>query len=303
MVRAFLLYLSDREAPRHFLAGNKLGRRLARRFIAGEGWQDALGVVGRLNAGGFDASLDYLGESVREPAAAEDACRAYLSLLDRVEAEGLRSHVSVKLTQLGLAIDEGLAQRNLQALCARAAEHDNFVRIDMEGSDFTEATLRVFRAVNAPRDVLGVVVQSYLRRAGQDVSELIKIGARVRLVKGAYKEPAEIAFQRKADVDKNFKKLAEMLLASGGYHAIATHDPRLIAHAREFARARNLSPEQFEFQFLYGVRRSLQRNLLRQGYRVRVYIPFGKQWYPYFMRRLAERPANVLFLLRNLFRR
>jgi proline dehydrogenase len=302
MLRSLLLYLSERKLPRQFLTSYSLGRRLARRFIAGEGWQDVLGAVGKLNAEGFDATLDYLGESVHEASAAEQACQVYLSLLDRLADEELRSHVSVKLTQLGLGIDEAMARRHLEALCERARRYRNFVRIDMEGSAYTESTLRLFRQVNAPREVLGVVVQAYLRRSESDVDELLKFGARIRLVKGAYQEPPELAFPRKADVDGNFLKLTEKLLASGGYHAIATHDRRMISRTRALAQARGLGAEQFEYQLLYGIERPLQRELLRQGYRVRVYVPFGKEWYPYFMRRLAERPANLVFLLRNLFR-
>lgn len=302
MLRSFLLYLSDRRLPKQFLTGRALGRRLARRFIAGETWQDALGAVGKLNVRGFDATLDYLGESVRQAAAAEEACQVYLGLLDRLAAEQLRSHVSIKLTQLGLDIDEGLARRNVESICERARRRRNFVRIDMEGSAYTERTLRLFRRVNAPRDVLGVVIQSYLRRSELDVDELVKFGARIRLVKGAYKEPPEIAFPDKTDVDRNFLRLAEKLLRSRGHHAIATHDPRMIAGAKACARRLGLGPDQFEFQLLYGIRRPLQRALRRQGYCVRVYVPYGKQWYSYFMRRLAERPANLIFLMRNLFR-
>ena len=302
MLRSFLLYLSEQEGLRNFLTRRSMGRRLAKRFIAGEELKDAVRAVGALNAEGFDATLDYLGESVHAEGAAKGACRAYFGLLDRLAAGRLRSHVSIKLTQLGLAIGESLARRHLATLCDHATRYHNFIRIDMEGSAYTESTLRVFREVNAPREVLGVVIQSYLYRSEKDVEELLKCGARIRLVKGAYQEPPELAFPRKADVDRNFIKLMEMLLSSGGYHAIATHDERMIAATQDFSRARRLSPECFEFQMLYGIRRQLQRDLLRQGYRLRVYVPYGKQWYAYFMRRLAERPANLVFLLRNLFR-
>jgi len=303
LLRSFLLYLSELETARHLLTRSGSGQRMARRFIAGEDLEDAVGAVHRLNDEGFEATLDYLGERVAEPAAAEEASRVYLGLLDRLHREGLRSHVSVKLTQLGLGIDGEQTRRLLGAIAERAASHHNFVRIDMEGSAYTESTLRLFRQVNAPRDALGVVIQSYLRRSERDVEELLAGGARIRLVKGAYKEPPELAFPHKADVDRNFVKLMERLLASGGYHAIATHDPRLIAATKAYAQAHGLSADRFEFQMLYGIRRHLWRELLRQGYRVRVYVPYGKQWYAYFMRRLAERPANVLFLARNLFRR
>lgn len=303
MLRSLLLYLSEREGPKNFLTQRSLGRQLARRFIAGEELEDAVRAVRELNAAGFEATLDYLGESVEEPSAAEDACKVYLAILDRLAAEGLRSHVSVKLTQLGLAIDEGMACQHLQAICERAARYHNFVRIDMEGSAYTESTLRVFRDLHGPRDVLGVAIQAYLYRSEKDVEDLLKCGGRIRLVKGAYQEPPELAFPRKADVDRSFLRLTEKLLASGVYHAIATHDARLIAATQAFARARGLGADRYEFQMLYGIRRHLQRELLRAGYRVRVYVPYGRQWYPYFMRRLAERPANLLFLMRNLLRR
>ena len=302
MLRSLLLYLSEREAPKTLLLRSSLGRRLAARFIAGEGLEDAVAAVRRLTAAGFTVTLDYLGESVHEARHAEEACQVYLSILDRLVAENIQSHISIKLTQLGLAIDEALTCRHLESICQRAAQYRNFVRVDMESSAYTDATLRVFRAVNAPRDVLGIVIQSYLYRSEKDVEELLKDGVRIRLCKGAYKEPPELAFPRKADVDRNYVKLMEMMLLSGHYHAIATHDPRMIAATQAFARAHGIGVDRFEFQMLYGIRRRLQHELLRQGYRVRVYVPYGKQWYAYFMRRLAERPANLLFLLRNLLR-
>ena len=302
MLRSLLRYLSDLDGPKKLLMGNPLGRRLASRFIAGEELADALRVIRRLNSEGFTVTLDCLGESVHEAAAAEAACQTYLQLLDRLAAEKLDSHVSVKLTQLGLAIDEGLARRNLARLVESAARHRNFVRVDMEGSAFTDATLRVFCSADAPRDAMGIALQSYLRRTEADVEEMLKRGVRIRLVKGAYKEPSDIAFARKRDVDRNYQKLTEKLLASGIYHAIATHDERIIAATERFARAHGIAAENFEFQMLYGIRRQLQRALVQQGWRVRLYVPFGREWYPYFMRRLAERPANLFFLMRNLFR-
>jgi proline dehydrogenase len=303
MLRSTLLYLSECETPKKFLTRHSVGRRLASRFIAGEELEDALRAVRQLNARGFTVTLDCLGESVHEAAAAEEACRVYLEVLDRLAAEQLGSHVSVKLTQLGLAIDEALACRLLSSICERAARYHNFVRVDMEGSAFTEKTLRVFRTLNVPREVLGIAIQAYLYRSEKDVDALLQLGARIRLVKGAYMEPPELAFPKKADVDRNFQKLTEKLLSSGQYHAIATHDGHLIAATQAFARARGLAPDCFEFQFLYGIRRQLQRELLQQGWRVRVYVPYGRQWYPYFMRRLAERPANLFFLARNLLRK
>jgi proline dehydrogenase len=303
MLRSLLLYLSEHESARKLLSHNTLGRRLAQRFIAGEELDDAVRTVRRLNQEGLDATLDYLGEEVAEPAAAREAGAIYVALLDRIAAEGLRSHVSIKLTQLGLAVSLELAREQLKAVADRAIYHQNFVRIDMEGSAYVRNTLRLFREVDAPRDALGVVIQSYLYRSQKDVEELLKMGARVRLVKGAYKEPPKIAFPAKSDVDASFVKLMKMLLSSGGYHAIATHDTRMIAATETFARAQNLSTDRSEFQMLYGIRRQLQRDLAARGYHVRVYVPFGKQWYPYFMRRLAERPANLLFLAKQLFRR
>jgi proline dehydrogenase len=302
MLRPILLYLSQKQTPKKILMGHTLGRRMAARFIAGEELEDALRVVRRLNADGFMVTLDLLGESVQQAAETDAACQAYVHLLERLAADGLNSHVSVKLTQLGLAIEEGLACRHLSSICECAARHNNFVRVDMEGSAFTESTLRVFRTVNAPRQVAGIAIQSYLYRSDKDVEELLRCGARVRLVKGAYDEPREIAYQRKRDVDRSFARLMELLLSSGIYHAIATHDARLIAAAQQYVRAHDIAPDRYEFQLLYGIRRRLARDLLRQGERVRIYVPFGRQWYSYFMRRLAERPANVLFLLRNLFR-
>ena len=302
MLRAFLLYLSEKEFPKTILTGHSFGRRLAQRFIAGDSLEDAVKAVRAITAEGFEVTLDCLGESVHDASAAAEACEVYLGILDRLAAEGLRSHVSIKLTQLGMAIDEELTLKHLRALCERAKQHHNFIRIDMEGSAYTETTLRIFRAVNEPRDVLGMVIQSYLRRSERDVEELVKCGARVRLVKGAYQEPPDIAFPKKSDVDASFVKLTEMLLASGQYHAIATHDDRMILATKEIVAMRGLGKDQFEFQMLYGIRRQLQRDLLRQGFRVRVYVPYGRQWYAYFMRRLAERPANLFFLIKNFFR-
>jgi proline dehydrogenase len=302
MLRSFLLYLSEREALKNLLSRYALGRRLAGRFIAGEELDDAVRVVRRLTGEGFAVTLDYLGESVHETQDAEQARDVYLSILERLEAEGIQSHISVKLTQLGLDIDEALACRNVRAICKRAARFRSFVRIDMESSAHTDAALRVLQAADFPAEVLGIVIQAYLYRSENDIAGLLQRGARVRLCKGAYMEPPEVVFPRKADVDANFVKLMETLLASGHYHAIATHDPKMVAATLEFARARGISAERFEFQMLYGIARRMQRELLQKGYRVRIYVPYGKQWYSYFMRRLAERPANLLFLLKNLVR-
>ena len=302
MLRSLLLYLSERKAPKKLLTGTSLGRRVASRFIAGEDLEDALLVIRRLNREVFLVTLDCLGESVDEASTAEAACDAYVQLLHRLAVEKLNSHVSIKLTQLGLAIDEELARRNLKCIAESAAAYKNFVRVDMEGSAFTDATLRLFCSVDAPRDVVGIAIQAYLRRTKGDVEELLKRGVRIRLVKGAYKEPPDIAFPNKHEVDRNYQELTEKLLASGIYHAIATHDESIIAFTERLARTRGISPESFEFQMLYGIRRRLQRALIKQGWRVRLYVPYGPEWYAYFMRRLAERPANLLFVMRNLLR-
>ena len=303
MLRSLLLYLSEREAPKNLLTSLSAGRRLADRFIAGETLDSAVRAVRRLNAEGFEVTLDHLGESVSDQATAEEACRVYVGLLDRIATERLGSHISIKLTQLGLAFSEELAQGLLGTICEAAARRHTFVRIDMESSAYVDATLRVFRKAAAPRDVLGVVIQSYLYRSERDVDELLHEGVRIRLVKGAYQEPREVAYPDKKDVDRNFVVIMQKLLLSGIYHGIATHDAHMVASTEALARAHQIGPDRFEYQMLYGIQRQLQRSLLRRGRRVRVYVPYGSQWYAYFMRRLAERPANVLFVLRQLFQK
>ena len=250
------------------------------------------------------ASLDLLGESVAGPAEARAARDTYLETLDRIRRAGADANVSVKLTQMGLAIDERLCVENLRAIIAKARADGSFVRIDMEQSDYTERTLQLFRRTFHPEfgNAVGVVLQSYLRRTERDVEDMIALGARVRLCKGAYQESPAVAFPNKRDVDANYVRCMEWLLERGNYPGIATHDTAIIAHAKDFARQRGVAPQRFEFQMLYGVRRDLQRRLRREGYNVRVYVPFGSHWYPYLMRRLAERPANVVFLLGNIVR-
>ncbi|MGH9431691.1 MAG: proline dehydrogenase family protein [Terriglobia bacterium] len=302
MLRSTLLYLSERETPRKLISRLSSGKRLASRFIAGENLDEALDVVRRLNHDGFDVTLDLLGESVSNRVAAEQASHAYTAILDRIATEGLRSNISIKLTQLGLEIGPEVAHQNLNPIWQAAASRHTFVRIDMEGSAYTQSTLRVFYEAGAPRESLGVVIQSYLYRSEKDVDDLLKHGAQIRLVKGAYNEPPELAFPRKQDVDENFALLMKKLLSSGNYHAIASHDPAMIEATKAFARESRLKQDSFEFQMLYGIRRDLQNQLKNEGYRVRIYVPYGGQWYAYFMRRLAERPANLIFLLKNLGR-
>jgi len=304
MIRAGLLWLSEQPQVFKFVRRNGLARRFAARFVAGETVESGVAALTRLNAAGLTASLDLLGEAVHSAAEARAARDTYLQTLDRIRTAGAAAHVSVKLTQMGLDIDAGLCVDNLRPIIARAKADGSFVRIDMEQSDYTERTLQLFRQKFHPEfgNAVGVVLQSYLRRTERDVEDMVALGARVRLCKGAYKEPEAVAFPRKRDVDANYVRAMERLLAKGDYPAIATHDVRILDHAKAFARDKGIAPARFEFQMLYGVRRDLQLALQRQGYNVRVYVPFGTQWYPYLMRRLAERPANVAFLLGNVMR-
>jgi len=281
---------------------NGLSRSVAHRWVAGETLEDAIAAARTLNASGFPVSLDLLGENVLDKDGAIRAADTYVAMFDRIAAEKLNGNISLKLTQLGLDLDPALCESLVARIADSAARHRNFLRIDMEGSPYTQRTVDLCKRVRARTDSVGTVIQSYLRRSEQDVRGLIAVGCRIRLVKGAYKEPPETAFPAKADVDANFVSLMKILLPSGIYHGIATHDPRMIDATKDFASSNGIGKEQFEFQMLYGIRTDLQRQLLGEGYRLRVYIPFGTDWYPYFMRRLAERPANLTFFLRNLFR-
>ena len=302
MLRAGLLWLSEQPRVFTFVQRNGLARRFAARFVAGETVDDAVAALKQLNAAGILASLDLLGEAVGGAPEARAARDVYLQTLDRSHRARADSNVSVKLTQMGLDIDEGLCVDNVRAIVRRARQYDSFVRIDMEGSAYTEMTLRLFTERFHPEfgNAVGVVLQSYLRRTERDLADMIARGARVRLCKGAYKEPPEVAFPAKRDVDASYVRCMEQLLERGTYPGIATHDVRIIAHAKAFARRRGIVPGRFEFQMLYGVRRDLQHALRRDGWNVRVYVPFGEQWYPYLMRRLAERPANIAFLLGSI---
>ena len=302
MMRAMLLEMSESKRLARWVTTNGVTRRMSRRFVAGETLEDSLAVARACNEAGMKATLDFLGENVANEAAARAARDMYLGIFDRIAAEKLDSNVSLKLTQLGLDLNEKLCEELLASIVERAASHGNFVRVDMEGSAYTQRTIGLVKRVRAKNPAMGTVVQSYLFRSEQDVRDLLAIGCRIRLCKGAYKEPPEIAFPKKADVDANYVKLMQMLLPSGVYHGIATHDPRMIAATREFAAKQGIGKDQFEFQMLYGIRPDLQRQLVRDGYPMRIYIPYGTEWFPYFMRRLAERPANVVFILRNLFR-
>jgi proline dehydrogenase len=283
-----------------------MGRKISGRFVAGMTVADALDATARTNALGMSVSVDNLGENVTNVAEAKESAKLYDELLDDITERKLDANVSLKLTHMGLDLDPALARSIVSDLVAHAVRANNFVRVDMEGSPYTQVTLEVVRELHAQpghAGHVGAVIQAYLHRSEADVRELCASGIRIRLCKGAYKEKPEIAFQDKADVDANFVKLMKILLQSGTYHGIATHDPKMIEATKAFARAENIPPTAFEFQMLYGVRRDLQEQLVRDGWRMRVYIPFGTEWYPYLMRRLAERPANLLFILKNLFRR
>ena len=279
-----------------------LARRLAARFVAGDTWADGLEAGRRINREGIAVTFDRLGESVTSLAEAEVSRDEYLRVLAEISDHHLDANVSIKLTQFGMDISEQACRANVEQLVRKARDLNSFVRIDMESSEYTERTLRLVNDMHAQYKTVGTVIQAYLRRSEKDIENLCAQGIRVRLCKGAYLEPAEVAFQAKSVVDRNFVHLMRILLAAGTYPAIATHDEKIIQNAKDFANTRQLSRDSFEFQMLYGIRRDLQRKLVAEGYRLRLYVPFGKAWYPYFMRRLAERPANVLFLARNLLR-
>jgi proline dehydrogenase len=275
----------------------------ARRFIAGETIDEAIAVARSIEATGLTQTLDYLGESVASINEADRATRTYLSILQHIAADGIGRNVSLKLTQLGLTIDRATCVDNLRRILDAAAPHQFFVRIDMEDSPFTQVTLDIFETIwqQGYRNA-GIVLQSYLPRSLADARRMNQLGARVRLVKGAYKEPKSVAYQSKTDVDDAFIEIMKALLGEGTYPAIATHDPALLAATREFAATRNIDPGRFEFQMLFGIRRDLQMSLSREGFGMRVYVPFGREWFPYFMRRLGERPANIGFVIKSLMR-
>lgn len=305
MVGLLLQALARQPSLRRFAESSRLGRRLSERFVAGLELPQALEAAASCRRAGLATTLDHLGENVASPPEAAAAAAGAAASLEALAARGLDANISVKLTQFGLDVPGGgetLAGEHLRRLARRARDLGAFIRVDMESSAYTEATLRLVAEVHAQDLPVGAVVQAYLHRSAADIERLIAAGVRLRLVKGAYREPAHVALQNKSEVDANFVRLLRRLLEAGNYPAIATHDPRMIAAAQACARELRLSADRFEFQMLYGIRRDLQSGLRQQGWRVRVYIPYGVDWYPYFMRRLAERPANLLFLLRNLAR-
>lgn len=275
----------------------------ARAFIAGEKLSDAVKVVRKLNQKGIMATLDFLGENVKNAIMAENAVNAYIELLDVIAKEGINSNVSLKLTQMGLDIDYNFCLENIKKIAKKAKETGNFVRIDMEGSFYTQKTLDLFKEVFKDFENVGIVIQAYLKRSYEDVKELNKLGARIRLCKGAYKEPAEIAYKKMKEIRENFLKISELLFQNGNYPAFATHDTYLINRIKEMAKEKGKRPEDFEFQMLFGIRPKTQERIAQEGYRMRVYVPFGTHWFPYYYRRLRERKENVFFVVKNLFKR
>ena len=305
MLRAAFISLSENRSLRHLAESSSIGQRVSGRFVAGTYVEDALAATQATNALGMSVSIDNLGENVTNADEARKSADLYHQLLDRISERGLNANVSLKLTHMGFDVDRKLATDIVSSLVEHARQKQNFVRVDMEGSPYTQRTLDLVQQIHAQpgnRGVVGAVIQAYLRRSEADIGTLVSQGIRIRLCKGAYKEPPELAFPEKADVDANYIKLVKILLKSGVYHGIATHDEKMIEATIQFAQQENIPASAFEFQMLYGIRRDLQRDLVKRGWRMRVYIPFGTEWYPYFMRRLAERPANALFIAKNLFR-
>src|ERR1700676_1635387 len=307
MLRTFFVRLSENSSLRAFSERSPLGRRLSGRFVAGTEIVDAVRATQAINRAGIIVSIDNLGENVTNPDEARNSARLYHEILDAIVANQLHANISLKLTHMGLDVDEQLAREIVAGLVAKAAsmQPSGFVRVDMEGSPYTQRTLDFVHELHSMpgnQNSVGTVIQAYLKRSESDVEKLLAEGIRIRLCKGAYKEPASIAFESKADVDANYIRLMNILMKSGVYHGMATHDEKIIREAQAFATSEKIARDSFEFQMLYGIRRDLQQSLVRDGWRMRVYVPFGTEWYPYFMRRLGERPANVFFIAKNLLR-
>lgn len=305
MLRSLFIGLSESKGLRHFAETSPMGLRFSGRFVAGMHLPDVVRAAEVVNASGASVSIDNLGENVANADEAKLSAELYHQMLDQIASRQLNANISLKLTHMGFDVSEDLAYRLVTELLAHAVRINNFIRVDMEGSPYTQRTLDFVRELHRQpghAGKVGTVIQSYLYRSEKDVSDLLSERIRIRLCKGAYREPPEIAFPKKADVDANYLKLAKTLVKSGVYHGLATHDGSLIAEMKKFAQDEGIPAAAYEFQMLYGVRRDLQHQLVREGYGLRVYIPFGTEWYPYFMRRLAERPANVLFIAKNMFR-
>jgi proline dehydrogenase len=304
VTRNALIYLSRQEGLKDFAARFRPFKKLTTRFVAGETIDEAVAAIRELNSEGCSASFDHLNESVANASEADAEVKEYLHILSRIDDTGINSNVSIKLTQFGLELDPELAYKNARAVVEDAARRGNFVRVDMEASAVTQLTIDVFKRLRAEFGLndVGIVLQSYLRRTYDDAQQLLKLPARIRICKGAYNEAPEVAFPDKKDTDANYIRVMQVLLSSGVYHGIATHDPKMIEATIAFAQREGIGKDAFEFQMLYGVRRDLQHQLAGDGYNMRVYVPYGKHWYPYFMRRLAERPANIWFVVKNLLK-
>jgi len=303
MLKGTLLYLAQNGNVRNFVVHNRATRAVSRRFVAGEVLDDAVEATRALNKRGMHVSLDHLGENVSDAKEAASAAQDYINILDRIKQAGVDANISIKLTALGLDISQELCEQNLIRILEHGQQFPIFVRIDMEGSAYTEQTVDITLRMHERFEHVGTVIQSCLYRSKKDTEQLIAQGVRVRLVKGAYKEPKSVAFQNKSEVDHNYVRLMTMLLLHGNYPAIATHDEAIINATCKYARDNGISKAAFEFQMLYGIRRDLQEKLVGQGYNMRVYVPYGSQWYPYLMRRMAERPANLVFVMSNAIRK
>ncbi len=301
--RSALIWLSRHEGLKDFATSFQIFKKLTTRFVAGETIDEAINFIREINAEGCSASFDHLNESVGSSVEADQEVSEYLNILSRIDETGIKSNASIKLTQFGLGLDHELAYKNARRVVEEAHKRGNFVRVDMEDSAVTQVTIDIFKRLRSEFGLndVGIVLQSYLHRTHADAQELVKLPARIRICKGAYNEPPEVAYPDKKDVDDNYIRVMQVLLASGTYHGIATHDPKMIEATVNFASKEGIGKDKFEFQMLYGIRRDLQRQLARDGYNMRIYVPYGKHWYPYFMRRLAERPANIWFVLKNLF--
>ena len=304
VTRSALIWLSGQEGLKDFAARFRFFKKLTTRFVAGETIDEVVPYIREINAENCTASFDHLNESVDDANEANKEVEEYLQILKRIDETRIRSNVSIKLTQFGLDLDPELAYKNARRVVLDAQQRGNFVRVDMEGSNVTQTTIDIFKRLRSEFGLndVGIVLQSYLRRTYDDARELVKLPARIRICKGAYYEPPEVAFPDKKDTDDNYIKVMQLLLSSGVYHGIATHDPKMIDATIDFATREGIGKEKFEFQMLYGIRRDLQRQLARDGYNMRVYVPYGKHWYPYFMRRLAERPSNIWFVMKNMFK-
>jgi proline dehydrogenase len=304
LTRSALIWLSRQEGLKDFATRFSFFKKLTTRFVAGESIDEAVRFIREINAEGCSATFDHLNESVGSAGEAEREVSEYLNILAKIDESHINSNASIKLTQFGLGLDPEMAYRNARRVVEEAHRRGNFIRVDMEDSNVTQVTLDIFKRLRAEFGLndVGIVLQSYLRRTYSDAQELIKLPARIRICKGAYNESEDVAFPDKKDVDDNYIRVMQLLLASGTYHGIATHDPKMIDSTVNFANREGIGKDKFEFQMLFGIRRDLQRQLARDGYNVRVYVPYGKHWYPYFMRRLAERPANIWFVTKNLLK-